>query len=309
VLAKSGGRSSRVSRSPPDRIRRSSRRRSTRPRRPKPGGLVARLRRAADGLACARSASLVRGGIATTERDGFRGARSGLRARPRDEPPPRQGNEAVRRASSPRRCRSGASPRARPSRIQRRPRAASSATSSIQLDFAEDKQEGRRPRLRRAQRREEGRPRRVPREVAGAPERRPVRRGARRRGGREAREPRAAGPPELQAVRVEVDRAKFFARRPRPPLQGARARRRREVQGQRGRRRGAADRRRRSTRTSSGSRPTSRASERARLEGILAALEATKTHGLAAEVRAHLEKMPKRPSPREAPEASGDRDR
>lgn len=35
--------------------------------------------------------------------------------------------------------------------------------------------------------------------------------------------------------------------------------------------------------------------ERSRLEGILAALEATKSTGLAAEVRAHLETMPKRP--------------
>jgi hypothetical protein len=39
--------------------------------------------------------------------------------------------------------------------------------------------------------------------------------------------------------------------------------------------------------------------ERGRLEAILAALEATNSSGLAAEVRAHLEKMPKRPAARE----------
>jgi hypothetical protein len=36
------------------------------------------------------------------------------------------------------------------------------------------------------------------------------------------------------------------------------------------------------------------AAERKRLEAILAALEARKATGLAAEVRAHLEKVPKR---------------
>jgi hypothetical protein len=99
---------------------------------------------------------------------------------------------------------------------------------------------------------------------------------------------------ELQAVRLEVDRAKFFRLVDLDRRCKSRARGRREVQGQRGRRRGAADRRRH-RRGPPRPRGGSRASSAPGSKGSSPRSKRRRPPGFAAEVRAHLEKMPKRP--------------
>jgi hypothetical protein len=102
---------------------------------------------------------------------------------------------------------------------------------------------------------------------------------------------------ELQAVRVEVDRAKFFRLvdldrrcKSRALAVGAKYKGS-EVDAEAQRIAAAIDV------DLVGLEADLARAERARLEGILAALEATKSTGLAAEVRAHLETMPKRVEP------------
>jgi hypothetical protein len=100
---------------------------------------------------------------------------------------------------------------------------------------------------------------------------------------------------ELQAVRVEVDRAKFFRLvdldrrcRDRALKVGAKYKGS-EVDAEAQRIAAAIDE------DLVGVEADLARVERGRLEAILAALEASKSTGLAAEVREHLEKMPKRP--------------
>jgi hypothetical protein len=111
---------------------------------------------------------------------------------------------------------------------------------------------------------------------------------------------------ELRAVRTEVDRAKFFRLpdldrrcRDRALAVGAKYKGS-EVDAEAQRIAAAIDE------DLVGLDADLARAERGRLEAILAALEATNSTGLAAEVRAHLEKMPKRPGAAPAPAPAND---